>query len=308
MRGLNASPENMIITSGSLHAFSMLSHILSRKMPERNNYIIEDPIHSEIRKVLSYIRTSYSIPVDNMGIKTALLPDNINPLYIMVTPSHQYPFGSILKIQRRIELINYAKSHNTYIIEDDYDSEYRYDGTPVSTLFSLDQNQVIYVGTFSKVLFPSIRIGYMILPHSLIKEATEYVRYHDYFTNNIDQLTLAKMLENHEIEHHIYNMKKIYKTRHDFMIKTIKETFKDRVEIYGTATGLHFVVKFKDLTFTKEIIKKYKNEGLLIYPVYEHSINKDYPNNILIMGYSYLSEKEIKQAITMLKSGYITFR
>lgn len=300
MRGLSASPENMIITSGSLHAFSMLSHILSRKMPERKNYIIEDPIHSEIRKVLSYIGSPYSIPVDNMGIVTSQLPANIDPFYIMVTPSHQYPLGSILKIQRRIELINYAKAHNTYIIEDDYDSEYRYDGTPVSTLFSLDQNQVIYVGTFSKVLFPSIRIGYMILPDSLIKEATEYVRYHDYFTNTIDQLTLAKMLEKHEIEHHIYNMKKIYKTRHDFMIKTIKETFKDRAEIYGAATGLHFVVKFKDLSFTDEIIEKYKKKGLLIYPVYKHSSNKDYPNNMLIMGYSHLNEVEIEKAINLL--------
>ncbi|MGL5353880.1 MAG: PLP-dependent aminotransferase family protein, partial [Clostridium sp.] len=256
MRGLNISPEQLIITSGSLHTFSMITDMLSRKEPNRKYYIIEDPLHNEIKKVLSYSGTPYTIPVDNLGMQTSLLPENLNPSYIFVTPSHQYPLGSILPIQRRIELIKYARLNKSYIIEDDYDSEYRYDGTAVSTLFSLDPNQVIYIGTFSKVLFPSIRIGYVILPQELLEETKEYIRYHDYFTNTIDQLTLAKMLQNHVIEHHIYKMKKLYKIRHDFMIKTINEVFKDEAEIYGTATGLHFVVKFKNIYFTEECIEK----------------------------------------------------
>jgi GntR family transcriptional regulator/MocR family aminotransferase len=301
MRGMTCNPEQLIITSGSLHSFSLLSHILCQ---ENKNYIIEDPLHNEIKKVLAYAADHhYAVPVDESGMQTNLLPLDYNPAYIFVTPSHQYPLGVTLPIQRRIELIKYARVKNCYIIEDDYDSEYRYSGTPVSTLHSLDHNHVIYVGSFSKVLFPSVRIGYMILPLSLLDRVKNFVRYHDYFVDNMNQMTLTKMLENRDIDRHIYKMKKIYKKRRDFLVKTLIEAFGNEIEIYNKDTGLHLIVSFKNIIFTDELIEQYKKRGLLLYPVWHHSENKYYPKNTLIMGFSHLNQTEIESAITLLSKG-----
>lgn len=300
MRGMVCNPEQIIITSGSLHSFSILSQILCQN---NNTYIIEDPLHIEIKKVLANVSTNrYTIPVDNFGMQTNLLPPNIFPAFVFVTPSHQYPLGGTLPIQRRIELIQFARQDSCYIIEDDYDSEYRYAGTPASTLFGLDSNRVIYVGTFSKVLFPTVRISYMVLPPSLLEKTVEFVRYHDYCTDMINQLTLAQMLNNRDVDRHISKMKKLYKKRRDYLVKLLLETFDSKIVIHGSETGLHLIVEFRDYEFTDNILEEYRMKGLLLYPVWHHSDNAAFPKNLLIMGYSHLDDVSIKSAVSILAS------
>jgi len=300
VRGLSCNPNQIVITTGSIHSFSLISQIL---LKENKRYVIEDPLHNEIKKVLAQTSNSYDcVPVDEDGMKTELLSETWNPSFVLVTPSHQYPMGGCLTIQRRIELVEYAKRKNCYIIEDDYDSEFRYDGVPVSTLYSLDPKRVIYLGTFSKILFPSVRIGYLIIPQALLEECLHHIRYCDYFINTMDQLTMARVIDEFILEKHVSKMKKIYKKRRDTLIQCLEKEFSDSVVIHGSETGLHLVAEFKNYIFTEENIQYYYKKGLCIYPVWQHSDKKDFPQNLLIIGYSHLDEKLIDYAVKIIKN------
>ncbi|MEN6389305.1 MAG: PLP-dependent aminotransferase family protein, partial [Syntrophomonas sp.] len=164
-RGMKVLPDDIFISSGATQALHLLTDVLYREGSP--HIIVEDPCHSGMLRVLQNRGFRICpVPVDRQGIQTNLLT-RLNPGAIYVTPSHQFPLGGILPAGRRTALVRYARQHQQYIIEDDYDSEFRYSGSPVAPLHTLDPQRVIYVGTFSKILFPSIRIGYVILPGSL---------------------------------------------------------------------------------------------------------------------------------------------
>lgn len=299
VRGLLCSPQQIVITTGSMYSF----HILASALIKKNNsdYIVEDPIHTEILKVFNNISTkSIPVSVDKYGIIVNKIPKEINPSFIYTTPSHQYPCGWCLSIKRRIELINYAKEHNTYIIEDDYDSEFRYTGTPISAMFSLCPQNVIYTGTFSKIFFPSVRLAYMVLPMNLVSDIVHEVRYSSYFVDTLSQIAMTHFLDEHILEHHINKMKKLYIRKRNYLIDLLNNFLKDEITIEGKMTGLHLIVKFKNRTFTDEKILEYKKQGLLIYPVYKYSSDKNYKKNSLIFGYSHLSKDEIYKAVLIL--------
>ncbi len=304
-RGLICDPSQIIITSGSIQSFSLLSKLL---LTQDTSYIIEDPLHYEIRKTFEATSINhYSVPVDEQGILTAFLPENINPSFIFVTPSHQYPLGGLLSIQRRIELIRYAEEKNCYIIEDDYDSEFHYLGSPVSALYDLAPNRVIYVGTFSKILSPSLRIGYMILPYELVDCICEYKKRSDYFTNTLNQLLLSKFIDNMYLNKHILKMRKLYFKRHNTLIESLLSTFDISVTIQGESTGLHLIAMFKHVEFTEPLIKFLYQNGVAIYPIWIHSLRKDYPKNSIILGYSHLSCEMIQKGIALLKENLIVW-
>lgn len=300
MRGLDCNPSQIIITSGSMNSFCILANTLLKDNP---NYIIEDPLHLEIKKVFMETSRNYkAISVDEHGMKTTDLPGGYHPAFVFVTPSHQYPMGGCLPIKRRIELIEYARSHDCYIIEDDYDSEFRYAGTPVSTVYSLDSSRVIYVGSFSKTLFPTVRIGYMILPAQIYDNVLNKYRYNSYFTDTISQYTMANILKNRILEKHISKMKKIYKKRRDTLLQTLNNELGDDIIIHGNETGLHLVVEFKKISFNEKEISDMSKKGVGIYPVWQHSEDMNFPKNLLVMGYSHLNDKQMMEAINKLKS------
>ena len=300
-RGLTCHPDQVVITSSSVQSFSILSRIL---VHNTDPYILEDPLHVEIKKIFTLTSSSnYSVPVDNYGIRTALLPQNIDPKFIFVTPSHQYPLGGILPIQRRIELIQYARSKSCYIIEDDYDSEYRYTGSPVSSLQSLDPDHVIYAGTFSKVMFPSVRLAYVILPWSLVNDFREYKRRSDYFTNITDQLAMSKFIDNMLLDRHVSKMKKIYLKRRNYLMDSLNREFGSEIKIQGESTGLHLICEFSSYEFSEELVRNLQTHGVGVYPVWIHSSRKDFPKNLVIMGYSHLDLKKIESGVNLLYEG-----
>jgi GntR family transcriptional regulator/MocR family aminotransferase len=291
MRGLKCDPQQIAITNCSIQTFSILSRLL---LKSNAKYIIEDPCHTEIQKVLMLeSKNSISIPVDKEGLQTHLLPKDIQPAFTMVTPSHQYPLGGVLPAKRRIELIKYAHKQNSYIIEDDYDSEFRYDSSPLTPLYSLAPDIVIYVGTFSKILFPAIRIGYVILPWQLLDEFSKQKTYTDYFNNTIDQLALAKFIDNTFLDQHIMKMKKCYRKRRDQLILSLKETFGKTISISGESTGLHLIVKFSHINFSNELMTYLATKNIIVHPVWKYCNQSNYPKNSLVMGYSHLDIEKI---------------
>ncbi len=297
-RGVIADPEQILITSGSVQGLVLTAQCL---LNSNGCAVVEDPTNQDIRKIFTVSGGAVvPVSVDEYGIQTTQLPKKYKPNLIQVTPSHQFPIGGNLPIQRRIELIEYAAIIKSYIVEDDYDSEYRYEGPPISSLQGLAPELVIYLGTFSKILFPALRIGYMIVPPKLVNKIRNSKRLSDMHTNSLNQLTLARFMQEGYLQRHIYKMKKIYQKRRDTLISILKCRFEDQVTVIGQTTGLHLVADFKTIQFNDGIIKKALDKGVKIYPVEAHTIEKNNHTGKLIFGYGHLSEEQIEEGIKRL--------
>lgn len=304
-RGVNTTADNIIITNGAAQAFSLLTSIVS----DKEYVLLENPMSFGLYNTLKNknINLKY-IPVDEMGLMTEYLPKN-PPKLIFTTPSHQFPTGVIMSIKRRIDLIKYAQNNNCYIVEDDYDSEFKFEGTPISSMQSLDSDHVIYVGTFSKTFMPSLRMGYMVLPDSLIDKLNDLKYIDDIHSPVLDELTMTEFISSRFYENHIRKMTNLYLRRRNFLIKALNENFKDDVSIFGTKAGLHLAARFKNICFNDNIIENMKKNKVIITPMqklYIESDNniKDY-NDVLIFGYGNTNEELIDNGIKRLKKSLI---
>ncbi|MCT1540042.1 MULTISPECIES: MocR-like pyridoxine biosynthesis transcription factor PdxR [Lysinibacillus] len=297
-RGVECHPEQIIITSGATQAMMLVSRLL---LSSNDIAIMEDPITNDIQTIFKASgATIYPVPVDDFGMKTSLLPDNIDPKLVFLTPSHQFPLGSTLPIQRRIQLIEYARKNHCFLIEDDYDSEFRYEGPPVSSLQGLDPELVLYIGSFSKILSPALRIGYIILPTQLTEKCRQLKWFTDLHTPSLDQLILSRFIQEGYMERHITKMKKFYKSQRDFLIQCLQSTFSHNIKIFGYSTGMHLVAEFEKIDFTRNLLVKIEQFGVKVYPVEDHTIKKGKYNNRLIIGYGHLQKHEIELGITRL--------
>lgn len=272
-RGLTCNPSQIMITSGSTQGLSLLSHVLKSK---EKTVLVEDPTHAGLRKVIKLTGCSVKgVPVDYDGLCTELLKGNQNVSFIYTTPSHQYPMGSVLPVKRRLELVQYARQNECYIVEDDYDSEFRYEGQPVSSLFELDPQHVVYLGSFSKVLAPALRLGFMILPKELLYPCKKLKKYADVHTDALSQYTLAAFIRNGSFEKHIWKMKKLYCKRRNVLLHELSCHFPNQFHILGHATGLHLVVQFPNKVITEDTEHLLLEKGVRIYRPASYYLKKN---------------------------------
>lgn len=299
MRGINCHPDQIIVTTGVKQGLTLIAKYL---LDSQKEAWIEDPTNENVRKIFSY-HTGHITPiaVDLKGIRPDLFPTDRTPALIFVSPSHQFPMGGILPIQRRLELIRYAEDKNCYIIEDDYDSEFRYKGLPIYSLHELNSERVIYIGTFSKTLFPSIRLGYMVLPHQLVKQCTELKRLGDHHSNSLNQLAVMRFINDGELERHIMRMNKVYARRRNQLVEALNSYFPNAVSILGEATGLHIVAEFPGVIFSPEIIMKLEDAGVSVISVEEHAMIKGNHINQIIIGFAHLDQEDMKKGLSRLK-------
>lgn len=298
-RGVECRPDQIIITSGAVQGLSILTTIL---LTPETTIIMEDPVNRKIREIFCAAKPRV-VPVstDDFGIQTGLLPGGLNPALIFVTPSHQYPTGGNLPITRRIDLIQYARSSGCYIIEDDYDSEFRYEGAPVSSLQGLDPDHVIYVGTFSKTLFPALRLGYMVLPWPLVEDCRLQKYLIDNHSTTLNQLTMARFIAEGHFERHVARMKKIYRRRRDSLIAALKDSFSDHVTVNGQSTGLHLIAQFHGVNFNEVLVNLLQSRGVAVYPVEEHAIVGGLNTDRIILGYSHLESEAILEGVQRIR-------
>lgn len=299
-RGINCTPDNVVIVTGATQGLSLVSKLLFHE--NHPIALFEDPTHNGL---LQAIRSSgyniMNIPADDYGLMTNCLPQAEQIAFIYTTPSHQYPLGGILPIQRRQELIKYAIEKGSYIIEDDYDSEYRYEGYPVSTLYELNSEHVIYIGSFSKIMAPAIRLGYMIIPDMLMPKYKNLKMYSDVHTEATTQHAMANFIESGDLENHIRKMKKIYSKKRTHLIKEFTSYYKGEFEIKGQAAGLHLIIKIKDIEFNEALIADIKKEDIKVYPLEHYVIHhKENHKNEIILGYGHLSIDQITKGIIIL--------
>lgn len=302
-RGLSCNPKQIVITSGATQGLSLISHLLKEK---QKTVLIEEPTHAGLREVITLAGCCIEgIQVDKNGLCTELLQGKKNISFIYTTPSHQYPIGGVLPIQRRLELIRYAEQNDCYIVKDDYDGEFRYEEQPVSSLYELSPQRVIYLGSFSKILSPALRLGFMILPEKLLHPCKKLKMYSDVHTDALSQHTLAKFMQAGSLEKHIWKMKKLYSRKRSLLLNELARHFPHEFRILGQATGLHIIVQFQNLIFTEETEKILQDKGVRIYRTEAFYLNKSlFHNNEIIMGYSHLSAEEIVKGIDIISNHF----
>ena len=298
-RGLSVQSQDIFITAGATHALNLACDALDLK---GQRIAAEDPCHSGILHTFKASSCEIvPIPVDENGMQTERLAGLPACSAVYVTPSHQFPLGAILSAPRRAALIRYAREHGAYIIEDDYDSEFRYVGAPVAPLCAMDPRCVIYVGTFSKVLFPALRIGYAVVPEPLQKK-WRFLRTHDDVQNPpFEQAALTEFLGSRQLDTHIRRMRKHYGKRREALLEALCSSFPGCTAA-GDAAGLHVAVDFPGKTFDDAFKKRARRAGIELATVEEHCIVKGrYPGRLLL-GYGHLEPDEIRAAVSALRA------
>lgn len=298
IRGLKVSPDDIYITAGATHGLNLIAEILCGNGKQ---ILMEDPCH--IGMLTAFKNKGCSvvpIPVDTDGMQTdhLLKLQSMGPIY--VTPSHQFPLGGILPASRRAMLIRFARENNLYIIEDDYDSEFRYSGEPIAPLYTMDPQRVIYVGTFSKAVFPALRIGYVILPYPLQERWRDLRTHTDVQNPPFEQAALAEFLRTRKLDRHVRKMRKIYSQRRQVLLESLKEAFGSGWTAYGDSAGLHVAVDFPGMHFDEAFKKRCRQNGIYVTPVESYCIEKGPHQSKLLIGYGHLEPDVIRKGILML--------
>ena len=297
-RGFRAEPEDIFITAGATHALHILADLLCK---DGGRVLLEDPCHKGLYDALKLCGCGISpLYADDHGVRTDLLTGNEQVDLIYVTPSHQFPLGGILPAPRRAALIRYAREQDIYIVEDDYDSEFRFCGAPVAPLYALDPQRVIYVGTFSKTMFPALRLGFAILPEHLKPRWREIRTHLDVQNPLFEQAAMARFLRSGLFERHIRGMRKQYEKRRQALICALAANFGSDFIACGDAAGLHATVRFPNRRFDISFQSQCRSRGIRAVPLETHCIVKGAHEDSLVLGYGHLTPEEIESGVRSL--------
>lgn len=300
-RGVRCVPDQIVLGAGTQY----MIHLLRLLLGKERVFGLEDPGFHRVREVLKVEGAEMRfIPCDENGLSVESLKESHADI-AYVTPSHQFPLGMIMPISRRVELLKWAKECNGYIIEDDYDGEFRHEGRPIPSLQGLDAcGRVIYLGTFSKSLIPTIRAGYMVLPPGLTKLYHDKLQGYKQTISKVVQETVCLFMKGGHWERHLNRMRILYRKKNQVLLAALEETFPDGITVIGEKSGLHVLLQ---VTLTKsetELIQSAAKVGVKVYPTsvyHSKKINKP----TILMGYGGLSEKEIKEGIFLLKKAWL---
>jgi GntR family transcriptional regulator/MocR family aminotransferase len=298
-RGIVASPDDVLIVSGTQQAFTLAADVL---LDEGDQVVIEDPQYQGARQILLASGAEVlGCRVDRDGLVTDDLPQRTSARLAIVTPSHQFPTGAVLSLARRMELLAWAERVGSWLIEDDYDGEFRYDARPLAALKSLDRaGRVIYIGTFSKVLFPSLRLGYMVLPAGLRDAFVAAKWLSDRGCPAIEQAALARLIASGAFERHLRATAKTLKTRRAALLSALRRHAGDAVEIADSSAGMHVVAWLPRLRHAqaRELIERARDRGLGVYSIAPYYM-KPSTRPGLILGYADLPPADLEAAMRL---------
>jgi GntR family transcriptional regulator/MocR family aminotransferase len=219
-----------------------------------------------------------------------------------VVPSHQFPLGGVLPIQRRLQLLRYAGGKGALVIEDDYDSEFRYRGEPVQSLRHLAPDLVVSLGSFSKILAPGLRLGFMIVPDRLRERVCRLKEDLNMRTPPLEQLALARFIADRALDRHVFKMKRIYQRKRACLIEALGRAFGDRVRIRGDDAGLHLLLEFVDRSFRQADLERLAERGVKVEWVEDYACRKGLHRNRLVLGYGGLQTDRIRAGVLRLKA------
>ena len=301
-RGVHCSPERIVIGAGNEHLLMVLNHMLG----DKPKIAMENPTYMQAyRLFVQNGNTVIPVQMDRHGMKIKELNESGTSLaYVM--PSHQFPMGIVMPIRRRLELLNWVNQEpSRFIIEDNYDSEFRYRGKPIPALQSVDGNEkVIYLGTFSKSIAPAIRMSYMVLPKPLLQL---YERHSCYTqtVSRIDQMVVNEFLQGGYFERHLNRMRSIYKSKHDFLLNELR-TWGDSVKVFGENSGLHVLLMADNGMTEEKLVNMAGKAGVKVFGISEYYINRleNYYKPTVLLGFANLSEGDIRTGLALLKKSW----
>lgn len=301
-RNMNVNPEQIVIGAGTENLYSMVVQLLGRD----NLFAVENPGYQKVLYVCK-LNGAKAIPIkiDQQGIDINEL-ENSKVNIVHVSPSHHFPTGIVMPIRRRQELLAWSqKSENRYIIEDDYDSEFRFSGKPLTTLQSADKNgKVIYINTFSKTLAPSFRISYMVLPQKLIPEFEQKIGFYSCPVSSFEQFTLAKFIDDGNYGKHIIRMKNFYRNLRNSLISAIETSqFAKFCKIQEQESGLHFLLTIES-NFSPEELVSHLAEQKINLPLlgnFYYTKNSPDKTNTFVVNYSAIKKNRIPEIVNRME-------
>lgn len=298
-RALRCSPEQVIIVNGSQQALDLIARLT---LDAGDWVAMEDPGYLGARYCFTGQGANLQpIPVDGEGVDVEALAQYQQPFKLLyVTPSHQFPTGVTLSLARRLALLQWAQQTGTLILEDDYDGEYRYGDRPIPALQGLDRsNTVIYVGTFSKILFPALRMGYLVVPAAWIPLVSRAKWLCDRQSPMLVQYALADFLSEGHFERHVRRMRHLYNQRRQVLVKALKDTFGAGVTILGENAGIHLMAQFETPLCDEEIIQRAASVDVGVISAQGYYLAKPRAGEF-IFGYAQLNEAQIQQGMQAL--------
>lgn len=304
-RGMQVSPDQIIIGAGTEYLYGRLIQLLGRD----HVYAVEDPGYQKIMKIYQANAIPWEyVAVDENGMQIDKLYES-KASVVHVSPSHHFPTGSIMPIARRRQLLEWAEQdRERYIIEDDYDSEFRFSRKPVPAIQSINHNhRVIYLNTFSKTLAPSIRISYMVLPRKLMERYINTMNFYSCTVSAFEQYAMADFMKKGYFERHIHRMKKYYKEKRDCLLNVLEESsLRDYVTIDETDAGNHFLMKLRTSLSDTELKWFARENGIRLDCLSEYCVkNKETFAHTIIVNYSDLDEYNFRKALHILSDAVV---
>lgn len=308
VRGVSCEPDNVLVCNGFSHGLSLLARVLAER--GRAGIAVEDPGHPSWREQIEWAGAScHPIEVDDEGLRVDRLAAS-GAGAVLTTPAHQYPTGVVLSASRRISLVDWARTSGGYIIEDDYDAEYRYDRQPVGALQGVAPDHVIHAGSLSKSLAPGLRLGWLVVPPALRDDVVAARARSDRFTTSIIQATVAEFVQRGDLDRHLRRTRRSYRQRRDTLIAALRQQL-PACRATGISAGLHVLVRLPGDIDATHLAATAARHGILMRPLdrYRDSPAPGQPS-ALVLGYSRLTPHQIDEGIhhlaTILNSGDVT--
>lgn len=301
-RGVHCTPNQIIIGAGTQPLLWLLLQLLGKQ----KSYAIENPGFHRVKAIIQSCGLPIQpVPLDEKGINISSL-NNCNANVAYVTPSHQFPYGMIMPLSRRLELLKWANDRQGYIIEDDYDGEFRYVGKPIPSLQGLDTNErVIYIGTFSKSFLPSLRMGYIVLPNHLLKAYQNLDGIFKQTVSKIQQLALANFIQKGDWDRHLNRVRTLYKKKHHTLVKSLMNQMGTNIDILGDQSGLHIVLRVHNGMTEQELLQSAAEKHVKLYPlsIYD-SVNHLQKESYVLLGFGGIPIDAIETVVTLLKKAW----
>jgi GntR family transcriptional regulator/MocR family aminotransferase len=298
-RGVLCEPDQIVACAGLQQGLDIVAHMLKEN---HSSVAVENPGYHLPRAVFrNHLFRIVPVAVGSSGMDLEILRAGDSTI-AYVTPSHQMPLGHVMPIANRLNLIDWAQSGGNLIIEDDYDSELRYHGKPIPSLQGLrPDGNIIYMGTFSKILSPALRLSYMVLPRSLL--APFRALYSDYFStvSLLEQKTMARFMEQGYWERHIRRMRITYKKKHDALLKAVEHYFGNRAAVVGQGAGLHVVLQLNGKNPGEaEVLRRAAQKGINLFPFSATCATGEPASTSFLLGFGGMTATEIEQGVKLL--------
>jgi GntR family transcriptional regulator/MocR family aminotransferase len=298
-RGVQASADDITITSGAQQALDIIARVL---LEPGDRVAVEDPGYLALRLLFKSLGAQlHGVPVDEEGIVVNALPDDARLVY--VTPSHQYPLGVTMSLQRRLALLDWAAQKNVAIIEDDYDSEFRFEERPVEPLQTLDTSgRVVYVGSFSKTLLPTLRLGFLVTPSSCTPAAHKAKYVADWHTSVVVQAALARFIDDGGFARHVRKVGRVYTERHQLITNILARDFSNHLRIIPSIAGLHLtaLALYASIDQINACVRRAADKGVQLQELSTFSLDTP-PRAGLLFGYGAIPTASIQEGLHRLR-------